>query len=159
MNRKDKDPQAPEAEMRASRAWLTRAREAVGKTPQDFGEFVGGASNYYDLEAFDGELYTVLSLAEVSRLCSALAIRPRELFDNGRTEGLTISPEQLLFKAKDYMKRNNLSVAELSERIGFEIGPSLEDSANVLEWNVDFLRWLCDEIGLDWLLALPESAA
>jgi len=143
MNRKDKDRQAPEAEMRASRARLKRSREAVGKTPEDLGELVGGTSNYYDLEEFDGELYMVLSLAEISRLCWALGIRPRKLFDDRRTEESTISPEQLLFKSKDYMKRNNLSVAEFSERIGFEI---------------DFLRWLCDEIGLDWVLALPESA-
>jgi transcriptional regulator with XRE-family HTH domain len=151
----EKDPQAPEAEMRASRARLKRAREVVGKTPEDLGEYVGSSSNYYDIEHFDGDLYNAIGLGELSSLCLALGIIPRDLFDDRPKADSDISQAELLSKTREYIKQNNLSVAEFSDRVGFEIGPSLEDPAKVSEWNVDFLRWLCDEIGLDWRLALP----
>lgn len=46
--------------------------------------------------------------------------------------------------------------ALFSEKIGFDIGPALTDAAHALEWNVDFLRWLCAEFGLEWRAALPD---
>ena len=151
MNHKNKDPQAPLDEM------LKRAREAVGKTPQDLGEYVGNVSSYYDIEDYDGEIYSVPSLGELSRLCSALGIKPRDLFDDRPNIEGTISAVQILSRARQYMKQNKLSVEEFSDRIGFEIGPSLEDVSKMMDWNVDFLRWLCEELGLDWRSALPEA--
>jgi hypothetical protein len=109
------------------------------------------------MEACDGELYSVPSLGELSRLCSALGIKPRDLFDDRPNVERAISPVQLLSKTTEYMKQTNLSVPEFTDRIGFEIGPSLEDASGIMDWNVDFLRWLCDELGLAWRLALPEA--
>jgi hypothetical protein len=157
MNHKDKEPQAPLDEMRASRERLKRAREAAGKTTQDLGEFVENVATYYDMEDYDGELYSNASLGELSRLCSALGIKPRDLFDDKPNVEGTISRVQLLSRAREYMKQNKLSVEEFSDRIGFEIGPSLEDASKMMDWNVDFLRWLCEELGLEWRSALPEA--
>ena len=140
-----------QAEMTESRLRLQRARKASGKTPDDLAEFVGNSqSNYYDLENCDGELFTTISLRELSQLCSALGIKPRELFDGPTNAEQTISPEQLVSEAKAYLSQNRMSVAEFEESIGFEIGPSLKDTSKVLEWNVDFLRWLCSRLELDW---------
>jgi transcriptional regulator with XRE-family HTH domain len=155
MSQQKKDTQAPKAEMLASRLRLKRAREAAGKMPEDLGELVGNTSTYYDLENHDGELYSVPSLRELSRLCFALGTKVRDLFDDRTNVEPAISPEQLLSEAKEYLSQNRLSIAEFEDRIGFEIGPSLNDTSNVMDWNVDFLRWLCRELGLDWRLALP----
>lgn len=157
MNHKNGDPQAPLDEMRASRERLKRAREVVGKTPQDLGEYLGNVPTYYDMEAYDGELYSNASLGELSRLCSALGIKPRDLFHDRPNVEPAISPMQLLSRAREYMKQNKLSVGEFSDRIGFDIGPSLEDASKMMDWNIDFLRWLCEELGLDWRLAVPEA--
>lgn len=155
MNRQENDPQAPEAEMKEARIRLERAREAAGKTPQDLAEFVGSTENYYDLEAYDGELYRTVGLGEISRLCSALEIKARDLFGERMPTEETISSEQLLSKVRKHLAQSGLSIAEFEDRIGFEIGPSLSDPSKVMDWNVDFLRWLCRELGLDWRLALP----
>jgi transcriptional regulator with XRE-family HTH domain len=157
MNQERKGLQAPQSEMRASRLRLIRAREAAGKTPQDLGEYLENVPTYYDMKACDGELYSVASLGELSRLCLALGIKPRDLFDDKSNIEGPILPEQLLSEAKEYIKKRKLSVAEFSDCVGFEIEPSLKDPSKMLDWNVDFLRWLCDEIGLDWRLALPEA--
>lgn len=149
------DPQAPEGEMREASIRLRRAREAAGKTPEDLGEFVGNTPTYYHLEAGGGELYRVVGLGELSRLCAALGINVRDLFGNREDMEEVISPEQLLSKAKQHLQQSGLSIAEFEDRIGFEIGPSLNDSSKVMDWNVDFLRWLCRELELDWRSALP----
>ena len=155
MSDEDNELQPSEAEQIESRLRLKRAREAAGKVPQDLGEFVGNTSSYYDLENCDGELYMAASLSELSRLCSALGIKVRDLFDDRTNSEQTISPEQLLFKVREYLSQNGMSVAEFEGRIGFEIEPSLKDTSNVMDWNIDFLRWLCRELRLDWRLALP----
>ena len=142
--------------MSASRIRLKHAREAVGKAPEDLAEFVGGRSNYYDLEDCDGDLYSTVGLGELSNLCSALGIKLRDLFDDRPKIDSAISPGKLLSKALEYLEQNNLTVAEFSNRIGIEIGPSLRDAGKISEWNIDFLRWLCEELELDWRLALPD---
>src|SRR3954466_807809 len=113
--------QASRAEMTSSRLPLRHAQEAAGKTPHDLAEFVGNSqSSYYDLENCDGELFTTISLRELSQLCSALGIKPRELFDGPTNAEKTISPEQLVSKAKAYLSQHRMSVAEFEESIGFE---------------------------------------
>ena len=155
MNLEKGSLQAPKSEMVESRLRLRRAREAGSKTPEQLGEIVSDVPSYHDLENCDGELYNNLSLGNLSRLCSALGIKPCELFGHGINAEQTISPEQLVFKTKEYLRQNTLNIAEFEARIGFEIGPSLNDASKVLDWNVDFLRWLCGELGLDWRLTLP----
>jgi len=101
-----------------------------------------------------------LSLGELAAICSVVGIRPRELFtvighDN---EQQSISPKQLISEVEKYLNKSGMTIVELEERVGFEVAPSLEDVSKVLDWNVDFLRWLCAELGLDWHLALPEKS-
>jgi len=147
---------ASEAEQLEARLRLKRAREAAGKTHEELSKFVGHSTcAYYDLEDFDGELYETIGLGELSALCSALGIKSRELFDDRVENGQEISPEQLISKARARMKETAVSVADFSNLIGFEIQPSLDDISKVMDWNVDFLRWLCRELELDWRLALP----
>jgi len=58
-------------------------------------------------------------------------------------------------KVRDHLRKTGMSIAELEDRIGSEFAASLEDASQVMDWNVDFLRWLCRELALDWRLALP----
>jgi transcriptional regulator with XRE-family HTH domain len=134
---------------------LKYAREATGKSPEEIAALAGlPAPTYYDLEEIDGQLNMVISLGELSKLSSVLGIRPRFIFDD-KVEGQPISPEQLCAKIKSYLDTTGISIAEFENRVGFVIKPSLRDSAKVLDWNVDCLRFVCEELGLDWRLALP----
>jgi transcriptional regulator with XRE-family HTH domain len=147
---------APEDEEIESRIRLKRFREMAGKAPKDLAQFIGNSvSSYYDLEEHNGELYRGVSIGKLSAICSALGIKARDLFDERTNVEETISPEQLISKVQTYLKETGISIAEFEDRIGFEIDRSLKDVSNVMDWNVDFLRWLCRELKLDWRLALP----
>jgi len=92
---------------------------------------------------------------ELSALCTALGIRARDLFGDRINDGQIITPEQLISKVREYLNQTGKSIAEFEDQIGFVIEPSLNDVSKVMDWNVDFLRWLCSELKLDWRLALP----
>jgi hypothetical protein len=57
----------------------------------------------------------------------------------------------LCAKINAHLNATGMSIAEFEERVGFEIEPSLKDATKVLDWNVDCLRFVCAEIGVDWL--------
>lgn len=110
--------------------------------------------SYCDLEEHDGELNQTISLGELAKLDSVLGIRSRFIFDD-RIEGQQISPEQLCAKINAYLDETGMTIADFEDRVGFVIEPSLRAPADVLNWNVDCLRFVCTELGLDWRLALP----
>jgi hypothetical protein len=156
MNEESRDLQVPKAEMIEARTRLKKAREAAGKHPGDLAEFVyNSVSSYYDLEEHNGELYMQIGLGELLGLSSALGIKVRDLFDNGKSDGSVITPEQLIDMTKQHLSQTGISISDFEDRIGYEIEASLADPSKVMDWNVDFLRWLCREIGLEWRSALP----
>jgi len=139
----------------ARRVKLRQAREATGKSRQEIAVLAGlSTSTYCDLEEQDGELNMVVSLREVSKLASALGISTRFIFDDN-IEGQPISPERLCSKINEHLTRTKMSIAEFEDRVGFVIGPALLDPVEVLKWNIDCLRFVCKEVGVDWLAALP----
>jgi hypothetical protein len=139
----------------ARRLKLKQAREAVGKSPQEVAALTGmSLPNYYDLENCDSELNMAISLGELSKLSSVLGISTRFIFDD-KTDGQPISPEQLCAKIKSYLDAKNMSIANFEDRVGFTIEPSLHDASKVSDWNIDCLRFVCEEIGVNWHLAIP----
>jgi transcriptional regulator with XRE-family HTH domain len=142
----------------ARRLRLKQAREATGKSPKEVAALVGISSNlYYDLEGIDGELNMVISLGELSKLSSVLGIRTRFIFD-GKTEGQSISLEQLCAKIKEYLNVTGMSITDFETRVGFTIAAALDNPFEVFKWNVDCLRFVCEEIGIDWHLAFHNHS-
>lgn len=140
---------------KARRLKLKQAREATGRSPQEIAASAGlPAPTYYDLEEQDGELNMVVSLGELFKLASALGIRTRFIFDD-KIEGQLISAEQLCAKIKSYLDATRMSISEFENRVGFVIAPALGNPVEVFNWNVDCLRFVCSEIGVNWLDALP----
>lgn len=97
-----------------------------------------------------------ISLRELSKLASVLEIRTRLIFSDKNVGEQSISLEQLRSKIRDYLTTTGMNIAEFEEKVGFEIQAGLQDAAKIMEWNVDCLRFVCAEIGVDWLAALPE---
>jgi len=138
----------------ARRLKLKQSREATGKSPHEIAALVGiSAPTYYDLENCDGDLNMVISLGELSKLSSVLGISTRFIFDD-KTEGQPILPEPLCAKIKSYLDAKKIDIANFEDRVGFTIEPSLHDPAKILDWNIDCLRFVCEEIGANWRLAL-----
>ena len=135
---------------------LKRVRESTGRSDRDIAALLGvSLQEYYEWETFEGELTVAMSLAEVSKLSSALGICSRLIFDDGEPEASTLSAAQLSAKIKTYIYASGLSITEFENRVGFEIAPALRDSSEILKWNVDCLRFVCKEIGVDLRIALP----
>lgn len=59
------------------------------------------------------------------------------------------------YEIRRYLGRTRLTTEEFENRVGFEIAPALGDSSKVLDWNLDCLRFVCKELGIDWRLAPP----
>ena len=133
---------------------LKQARIATGKSPEEIAAASGITISYYDLEEIDGELNRNISLGELLRLASTLGIRTRFIFDDD-TEGQTITPAQLCVSIRKYLYTTGMSIKEFEDRVGFVIEPSLRDNSNIFNWNIDCLRFVCAELGIDWHLALP----
>lgn len=133
-----------------------RIREATGKSPQDVAALIEIPVHLsYDLEAYEGQLNRQLSLGKLSKLSSVLEIRARLIFDDADEIGRSLSPEELCAKIKDHLKAKGMSIAEFEDIVGFVIRPSLRDPLEVTNWNVDCLRSVCAEIGVNWHNALP----
>lgn len=82
-------------------------------------------------------------------------MKVRDLFGGLKTSEPGISSDELMSKVRNYLSVTGLSVTQFEDRVGCVVEPALKDSSKVMDWNVDFLRWVCAEIGLDWHLALP----
>jgi transcriptional regulator with XRE-family HTH domain len=156
MSEESREWEVTKMEMIESRVRLRKAREAAGKHPSDLAEFVcNSVSSYYDLEEHNGELYSTISLCELSGLCATLGIHVRDLFDHEKRSDRAITPEQLIGMVKQHLSQTGISISEFESRINFKIEQYLGDPSKVMDWNIDFLVWLCSELGLDWRSALP----
>ena len=140
---------------RLCRTRLKEAREARGIHPSELALYVyNSQSAYYDLENCDGEIFMNLELHELDRLTAALGKRPIDLFASRPTEHV-ITPEDLCRRIKVYLAEKQMPVNAFEEAVTWEIGPGLADSSEILNWNIDCLRCVCSEIGVNWLEALP----
>jgi transcriptional regulator with XRE-family HTH domain len=140
-----------------SRTRLRKAREAARKTPDELAQFVDNSvSWYHDLENQDNELYSNISIGQLAVLCSNLNIKAGQLFsDNIKAQAQAFTPEMVCAKIKGHLNATGLGIEEFENRIGFAIAASLDDPSKMLDWNVDCLRFVCAEIGQNWLLVLP----
>jgi transcriptional regulator with XRE-family HTH domain len=135
---------------------LQRIRALSGKSSQEIANLLGiGLAEYEEWENFPGELTRVISVRELSELASALGIVSRRIFEDTGGDGEPISPSRLSEMISSHLKTARISIGEFENRVGFEIEPCLRDVSIFLDWNVDCLRSVCAELGVDWLLALP----
>lgn len=138
---------------------IEAARLAVGKEMDEMAELLGiSYASYWDLEGYDDEVLTCLSLDKVKRLCEALKIHPVSLLSDRPNQAGPIAHvtlPDLMDRIKEHIAIHNLTVAEFEDRAGWGIQKCLDDPAQALGWNVDCLKDVCAEIGVDWLEALP----
>ena len=144
------------ASARESRIRLRIAREAARASEDDLARFVDNSvSWYFDLENCDGELHDNIEIGQLSGLCAALGIKSRELFETENSTQPSIDAGEICSKINIYLDTTNTSIKTFEDRVGYTIQPCLLNSAEVLKWNIDCLRLVCNEIGANWLHALP----
>ena len=140
-------------------ARLKRARESAGKSASEVAKLLGLTPRDYDeWEAYEGELNMATSLRQLSKIAGALGIRTSAIFDDSPSEGPPVHPEELCKRIRTHLDATGMSVEEFENRVGFEMAPALAAWSKVLDWNLDCLRFVCKELGIDWRLALPDSS-
>jgi hypothetical protein len=136
---------------------LRIARERARKTPADIERDTGVF--YYDMEDHADELYDAASLADISKVCKYLGLTPRDLFHEGSDDApqdQKYSFEELAKKIKGYLAVNLLSVEEFADQSGWCVQDFLKDPLVGREWTVRCLKEVGQQIGINWLDALPE---
>ena len=143
--------------MPSPRERLISAREAAGKSPEELADAAGiSPPSYYDLEWVEGELEECLPLVTLQKLCAELRIRSSDLFaDEPIAPAERIPPASLVAKIKEHLEETQRSISEFENKVGFKIRACLEDASSILTWDIDCLRYVCAELGVDWKLALP----
>lgn len=130
---------------------LRQSRLCSGKTPQEIAQMAGiSAPTYYDLEAHPGDMAAGLSLAELHRLAAAVQADIYWLVHGEQNPAVErVSTTQLMRRITDLSARSKMTIEEIEEKIGYEIGAALARPSAVLEWNLDCLKSVCDFLKLE----------
>ncbi|MDB6064441.1 MAG: hypothetical protein JWR26_649 [Pedosphaera sp.] len=135
---------------------LKRIRESKRKSVEELAELLlMTPSEYEEWESHPGELTSAISLGELVELASVLDVSTAFIFEGKKPTGKEISLDELCAKMNAHLSSTGKTIEEFEDEVGFEMEPSLNESSEIINWNVDCLRFVCEEIGVDWLLALP----
>ena len=140
---------------------IAAARKAVGLTEPEVAEAAAlSDAEYADLESYDDEAFTCISLRQLCRLAQVLTVRPEDIVaaEQGM-EHEAVSPTSLVSALKARMVATQESTEGFSERVGWAVEELLSDPRRIWEWNVDGLHDLCREIGVQWLGVLAAWPA
>jgi transcriptional regulator with XRE-family HTH domain len=133
-------------------------RKRTGKSIGEIASLVGlGDMAYFDLETYDDELVTVLSLEQVRRLGDALGVSTQMLFSDQPTpaEFRSNSYDDLVSLVRAHIVRAGSKEA-VENALGWELDAFLESEATALSsYSAEFLQALCAHVGVDWMTALP----
>jgi transcriptional regulator with XRE-family HTH domain len=137
---------------------LRAAREHVGKTVEEMAALVGlNEPSYWDLESYDDEVLTCLSIQEFARLCKLLTISPQELFaEESKVEQEEIDLGSLAAKVRSYIKSQEIALPEFEGRVGWDMATFLEGLVDLVaeRYNLEAVMDLSREIGVNWVSAL-----
>ena len=132
-------------------------RERTGKTADEVASVAGlGDMAYFDVESYDDELRTVLSLGQVKQLADALGVATVALFvDDATTIQRHITYGELVSLVQGHLASGHNREA-LEEEVGWDLGALWIASQRLFSGDcVEFLEALCPRIGIDWIAALP----
>jgi len=138
----------------------TRIREARERAGFSRGQVAWtihiGDMSYADLEAYDGEAFTTISLDQLGRLALFLGIAPAEIVSPlGRAVPDPIQIEQVISAIEEQRRDRGESVERFSERVGWNVESALCDPQQAwVDWNVDCLQDVCRVLGIDWVRVL-----
>lgn len=136
---------------------IRRARMFCAKSEAEVASEAGiNLPSYYDLEAVEDEITNAISLGQLQLLSVALKTPLRVLFgDNEPPAHDSVSWVDLVQQIHRLIQARRETVEEFENRVGYEMRSALADPRRISEWNVDCLRAVCAELGINWLDTLP----
>jgi hypothetical protein len=112
---------------------------------------------YFDLEDYDDEITSTLSLHQLVALSKAIGIDLVEFLSDGAAKpGESVSLDALAGKINEYIAAHNLTVAEFEDAVGWEIANCLTEPSQFRNFNVDGLIDVSKPLGIDWRAVLED---
>lgn len=143
-------------------ARLRTAREQTGRSIDTMAALLGMTRDaYWDLESYDDEVLTCLSIAQVAVLCRTLGLAPRTLFaEESSDEQGAITLEALGLKITTHLQAEQMDLSAFEARVGWEVATWLErrQECFTARFPVEALRDICQAIGVNWVAALLAIA-
>jgi transcriptional regulator with XRE-family HTH domain len=113
---------------------------------------------YWDLEFFDDEAFNVLSIEELTKLAKVLQTTPSSLLF-GEEPIPPLPPAtfaELAERLRERVREDAITLEELAERVGWELQSFLDDPSTMGDLPIFGLRWICREVGVDWMCVLES---
>lgn len=135
---------------------LREARERSGKSIGEMASLLGISWEWYnDVEGFDDEITSTLSLHQLVLLSKAIGIDLVDFFSNGAPKPAhSVSLDTLAEKINEYFTAHNLTVAEFEEDVGWEVANCLTEPSQFMNFNLDGLIDVTRPLGVDWRAVL-----
>jgi len=126
---------------------IRKHRQAKGLTEAELARESGiSLSNFHDLESYDDEWRTAISINELERLAVALDVSILDLVTDNNTKDVEPSDyENLALHITSWMQSGGTK-----EDLSWEIDGILQDPNRTGEMPIDFLIDMGNEIGFDW---------
>jgi transcriptional regulator with XRE-family HTH domain len=127
------------------------ARERLGLEIYDLASRSGfSCEEVFDIESLEGDLTRCYSPREVRKFCRVLRIRPVELFADSIAEPAVTAAELVRLIHAECESRG-ITLEEFEDAAGWRLSAWMEPPERLLEeMSIDGLRWLCQELRIDW---------
>ena len=133
---------------------IRAARERLGLSDDEVVRRWGvEPSFYWDLEIANDEIFTCIDIAKLPDLARVLETPlPVLLFGSeSPVPLLRTSAAVLARRVTELIESEGISANELSDKVGWELGPLLADPETLGTFNIAGLRDVCKAVGVDWL--------
>jgi transcriptional regulator with XRE-family HTH domain len=140
---------------------IRTCRVRAGKSAQQVASDLGLNDAWYsDLETYDDELASTLTLFQAHQLASLLGVGLPDLLVEDVQSAEKIGLLDVPSKIKAHISAEDLSIEDLEELVGWELKQFLESPvASAAEMPVSFLRDLSNHLGVSLLSLLIEEHA
>ncbi len=139
---------------------IRQARLQAGLSENEIARRLGiTIHSYCDLESYDYEAFTVVSLKHVAELGRILGVQPRVLLLGRDGEGgkQTVTFEDVTAHIAKKVSESGLTADQVGDLIGWDIKPLLSDPPSLSDYTVEALYDICKAVDLDWVAAVPDA--
>lgn len=136
---------------------LRAARERAGLEASDVADRAGlPLPHYCDLEAFDDDVWSTISLETLLLVSRELNVTPSLILEGRDTPGTRMAFGEFSAAIAAAIRKDGGDADAWGERVGWDVAPLLEDPEAIWELNAEGLRDIANAAGLDWRAVLPE---
>jgi hypothetical protein len=142
-------------------AQIRNYRVRAGKSREEVAEHLGINNAWYDdLEHYDEELTSTLTLFQAMALASFLGVGLRELVGKSDRAHETLSIIDLPSRIRSHLDQKGISVEQFEGEVGWDIRDFLESPLKVAaESPIMFLQGVSEALGIDWVAMVPNDHA